>query len=71
MADPDATIALPDEVAVVNIGLSLLADAVRDQSTAVQQVDWRIPADGRLDRGAAACRVAYPGRDLSAGRHRP
>ena len=48
-ADPGRTIALPDEVAVVNIGLSLLADAVRDQSTAVQQVDWRIPADGQLD----------------------
>ena len=49
MADPDATIALPDEVAVVNIGLALFADAVRDQSTAVEQVDWRIPADGQLD----------------------
>ena len=49
MADPDATIELPDEVAVVNIGLALFADAVRDQSTAVEQVDWRIPADGQLD----------------------
>ncbi|HYJ69803.1 MAG TPA: DUF1116 domain-containing protein [Nocardioidaceae bacterium] len=43
----DRTIALPDEVAVVNVGLSLFADAVRDQATPVQQVDWRIPADGR------------------------
>jgi len=49
MADPDATIALPDEVAVINIGLAQFADAVRDQSTAVEQVDWRIPADGQLD----------------------
>jgi hypothetical protein len=48
-SDPDATIALPDEVAVVNIGLALFADAVRGQSTAVEQVDWRIPADGHLD----------------------
>ena len=49
MADPDAAIALPDDVAVVNIGLALFADAVRDQSAAVEQVDWRIPADGQLD----------------------
>ena len=49
MADPDARIALPDQVAVVNIGLTLFADAVRAQSTAVEQVDWRIPADGQLD----------------------
>jgi hypothetical protein len=40
---------LPDQVAVVNIGLSLFADAVRDQVTPVQHVDWRIPADGHLD----------------------
>lgn len=45
----DSTIALPDEVAVVNVGLSLFADAVRDQATPVQEVDWRIPADGRAD----------------------
>src|SRR5262245_66625453 len=42
-------IPLPGEVAVVNIGLPLFADAVRDQATPVQQVDWRIPADGRAD----------------------
>jgi hypothetical protein len=42
-------IALPESVSVVNIGLSLFADAVGDQSVAVQQVDWRIPADGQLD----------------------
>jgi hypothetical protein len=40
---------LPDQVAVVNIGLSLFADAIRDQVTPVQHVDWRIPADGHLD----------------------
>ena len=49
MADPDAAIALPEDVAVVNIGLSLFADSIRDQSGAVEQVDWRIPADGQLD----------------------
>jgi hypothetical protein len=40
---------LPHEVAVVNVGLSLFADAVRDQAAPVQHVDWRIPAGGRLD----------------------
>jgi hypothetical protein len=43
------SIPLPDEVSVVNIGLPLFADAVRDQATPVQEVDWRIPADGRAD----------------------
>jgi hypothetical protein len=45
----DDAISLPEEVAVVNVGLSLFADAVRDQATPVQEVDWRIPADGRSD----------------------
>ena len=45
----EAQIPLPGDVAVVNIGLPLFADAVRDQATPVQQVDWRIPADGRAD----------------------
>jgi hypothetical protein len=40
---------LPDEVSVVNMGLSLFADAVRDQATSVEHVDWRIPADGQPD----------------------
>ncbi len=43
------TLRLPHEVSVVNIGLSLFADAVHDQETAVEQVDWRIPADGEPD----------------------
>ena len=43
------TVSLPGEVSVVNIGLSLFADAVRAQATAVEQVDWQIPADGDLD----------------------
>ncbi|MGH3506961.1 MAG: DUF1116 domain-containing protein [Nocardioidaceae bacterium] len=47
--DPGMAIKLPEEVALVNIGLALFADAAREQSTAVEQVDWRIPADGRLD----------------------
>ncbi|MGH8824998.1 MAG: DUF1116 domain-containing protein [Jiangellaceae bacterium] len=42
-------VALPGEVSVVNVGLPLFADAVRDQAVPVQQVDWRIPADGDMD----------------------
>ena len=47
------TIGLPEEVSVVNIGLSLFADAVRDQATPVQHVEWRIAADGHPDLIAA------------------
>jgi len=47
------TIVLPDEASVVNIGLPLFADAVRDQAIPVQHVDWRIPADGDLELVAA------------------
>lgn len=41
---------LPAEVQVVNVGLPLFADAVRDQGRPVEHVDWRIPAggDGRV-----------------------
>ena len=46
---PPSGISLPTEVSVVNVGLSLFADAVRDQAAAVEHVDWRIPADGRPD----------------------
>lgn len=41
-----APVELPDRVAVVNIGLPMFADAVRDQGRPVQQVDWRIPGGG-------------------------
>lgn len=45
----EATITLPDDVAVVNVGLSLFAEAVRDQAVPAVQVDWRIPARGEPD----------------------
>jgi hypothetical protein len=51
------TVVLPDEVAVVNIGLSLFADAVRAQALSVQQLDWRIPAGGDLELVAALERL--------------
>ncbi len=38
--------ALPSEVSVVNVGLSLFADAVREQGRPAEEVDWRIPAGG-------------------------
>lgn len=43
-----AELVLPDEVEVVNVGLPMFADAVRDQGRPVQHVDWRIPAGGDL-----------------------
>lgn len=39
----------PTEVEVVNLGLPLFADAVREQGRPVVDVDWRIPAEGRAD----------------------
>jgi Protein of unknown function (DUF1116) len=48
---------LPDEVAVINIGLPLFADAVRDQGRPVQQLDWRVPAGGDAELVAALERL--------------
>ena len=48
---------LPDEIAVINIGLPLFADAIRDQGRPVQQLDWRIPAGGDADTVAALERL--------------
>jgi uncharacterized protein DUF1116 len=53
---PDA-VQLPDEIAVINIGLPLFAEAVRDQGRPVQQLDWRIPAGGEADVVAALERL--------------
>jgi hypothetical protein len=49
--------ALPDEVQVVNVGLPMFADAIREQGRPVQQVDWRIPAGGDLEAVRALARV--------------
>jgi uncharacterized protein DUF1116 len=58
---------LPDEIAVINIGLPLFADAVRDQGKPVQQLDWRIPAGG--DAGVvAALEQLYSARSESIDR---
>jgi hypothetical protein len=49
MAESTRIPVLPDEVSVVNMGLSLFADAVRHQDASVEHVDWRIPANGQPD----------------------
>lgn len=43
-----AQLVLPADVEVINVGLPMFADAVREQGRPVQHVDWRIPADGDL-----------------------
>ena len=48
---------LPDRVGVVNVGLSLFADAIREQGVPVISVDWRVPAGGRPDAVAALGRL--------------
>jgi hypothetical protein len=45
-AERPPPVTLPDEVAVVNVGLPRFAEALRDQAVPVQQLDWRIPAAG-------------------------
>ncbi len=54
---------LPSEIEVVNVGLSLFADEVREQGRPVIQVDWRIPAEGDPKLVAALGRLY--------GRHSP
>ncbi|MEA2826355.1 MAG: hypothetical protein QOG43_794 [Actinomycetota bacterium] len=51
------SVELPAEVSVVNLGLPLFADAIRDQGRPVTHVDWRIPAGGDLDLVAALTRL--------------
>jgi hypothetical protein len=51
---------LPSEVEVVNLGLPLFADAVRDQGRPAVHVDWRPPAGGDLQLVAALARLYGP-----------
>lgn len=48
---------LPMSASVVNVGLSLFADAVSDQGHSVSSVDWRIPAGGDMHLVAALTRL--------------
>ena len=54
------TIALPEEISVVNVGLPLFADAVAAQGRPVVQLDWRVPADGDPVALAALRRLSGP-----------
>ncbi|MDW3177564.1 MAG: DUF1116 domain-containing protein [Acidimicrobiia bacterium] len=54
------TAELPNEVRVVNVGLPLFEEAVRDQGAEVVGVDWRIPAGGDTDAVAALGRLLGP-----------
>jgi uncharacterized protein DUF1116 len=56
--------ALPDDVAVVNLGLSLFADAIAAQGRPVADVDWRIPAGGDPE-AVAALRRLYGARSAA------
>ena len=51
---------LPESVTVVNVGLGLLADAVRRQGRTAVQVDGRIPAGGDLEVVAMLRRLFGP-----------
>jgi hypothetical protein len=53
----DAAPDLPERARVVNIGLSLFADAVAEQGFEVANIDWRIPAGGDPDVISTLCRL--------------
>ena len=55
VTEPQLT--LPGRVGVVNVGLSLFADAIREQGAPVISVDWRVPAGGQPDAVAALGRL--------------
>jgi len=58
MTDPGSPpLSLPSSVGVVNVGLPLFADAVREQGAPVITVDWRVPAGGEPAAVAALGRL--------------
>ena len=65
-----APVTLPSSVGVVNVGLALLADAVRLQGRPVIQVDWRIPGGGDPEIVAALRRLSGPHADRIAQANR-
>jgi Protein of unknown function (DUF1116) len=54
---------LPDDIAVVNVGLGLFRDAVAAQDRPVENVEWRIPAGGDRRVVAALRRLYGPRAD--------
>jgi len=57
---PPPPVTLPDEVGVVNVGLSMFADSVIDQGADAVDVDWKIPAGGRSESVDALARLYGP-----------
>jgi Protein of unknown function (DUF1116) len=57
MTQPASNAPLPQQVAVVNVGLPLFADAVASQGAPVISVDWRVPAGGQPALVAALGRL--------------
>src|SRR3954451_18192926 len=55
-----AELVLPDEVAVVNVGLPLFAEAVRVQGRPAVDVEWRVPAGGDVVALRALRRLSGP-----------
>ncbi len=54
---------LPQEAAIINVGLPLFAEAIRDQGAAVVHVDWRVPSGSSPNLLAALTR-SYGARSL-------
>ena len=50
-------LSLPSRVGVVNVGLPLFGDAIREQGAPVVSVDWRVPAGGEPAAVAALGRL--------------
>jgi len=58
MTGPARTpVSLPSRVGVVNVGLPLFGDAIREQGAPVLSVDWRVPAGGQPAAVAALGRL--------------
>ena len=58
MTEPAAIpLSLPTRVGVVNVGLPLFGDAIREQGAPVVSVDWRVPAGGQPAAVAALGRL--------------
>jgi hypothetical protein len=58
MTEPPSTpLSLPNRVGVVNVGLPLFGDAIREQGAPVVSVDWRVPAGGEPAAVAALGRL--------------
>jgi hypothetical protein len=54
------TVEIPAEVDVIGVGLPLFTEAVEQQGRSAQQVEWRVPAEGDPEAGAALRRLFGP-----------